>query len=170
VKRRITIPPLGKPATLRPRPRRTARCLVECAVMLLLGVVAVQSAIDLRRRGLGAGMSWLVELRAPAIATLTLSLVGAILLGKRIRRQMSFRFDRFGIHFRRRLGARVLPWRTVTRITPEPHWYGANIRVESPSDTVTVVGGYYRSAAGLLEFLESQLRYHARIEARVRRG
>ena len=138
--------------------------------MLLLGVVAVQSAIDLGGRGVGAGTSWLVDLRAPAIATLTLSLVGAILIGKRIRRQMSVRFDSFGIHFRQRLGARVVPWRTVTRITPEPHWYGANIRVESASATITMVGGYYRSAAGLLEFLESQLRYHARIEAKMRRG
>ena len=139
-------------------------------MVLLLGLVAVQSAIDLGGRGLGAGMSWLVELPVPAIATLVLSLLGGILLGKRIRRQMSVRFDSFGIHFRRRLGARVVPWRTVTRITPEPHWYGANIRVVSPSATITMVGGYYRSTAALLDFLESQLRYHARIEARVGRG
>ena len=139
-------------------------------MLLLLGLVAVQSAIDLGTRGLGAGMSWLVDLPVPAIATLMLSLVGGILLGKRIRRQMSVRFDGFGIHFRRRLAARVMPWRTVTRITPEPHWYGANIRVVSPSATITMVGGYYRSATALFDFLESQLRYYARIEARVGRG
>ena len=139
-------------------------------MLLLLGLVAVQSAIDLGRRGLGAGMSWLGDLPVPAIASLVLSLLGGILLGKRIRRQMSVRFDGFGIHFRRRLGARVVPWRTVTRITPEPHWYGANIRVVSPSASITLVGGYYQSATALLDFLESQLRYHARIEARVGRG
>ena len=170
MRRRITIRPLGRPAGLRPRPRRTVRYLVECAALLLLGVVAVQSAIDLGRGGLGAGLSWLVGFPVPAIVTLVLSLLGGLLLGRRIRRQMSVRFDRFGIHFRRRLGARVVPWRTVTRITSEPHWYGANIRVESPLATITMVGGYYRSAAGLLDFLESQLRYHARIEARVGRG
>jgi hypothetical protein len=83
---------------------------------------------------------------------------------------MSVRFDGFGIHYRRGLGARVVPWRTITRITPVPHWYGAIIRVVSPSSTITIARGYYRSADALLDFLESQLRYHARIEARVGRG
>jgi hypothetical protein len=136
--------------------------------MLLLGLVAAASGIDLLSRGLGAELDWMIDLPVPGIAVaLILSLAGLFLIGKRIRRQMSVRFDGFGIHFRRRLAARVMPWRTVTRITPEPHWYGTNIRVESPSATITMVGGYYRSAAVLLDFLESQLRYHARIEARV---
>lgn len=170
MKRRITIAPLGKPAGLRPRPRCTARCLGECAATLLLLLVATVSAIDVLRRGPGAELVRMMDLPIPAIAVLPLALLGSVLVARRIRRQMSVWFDGFGVHFRRRLEARVVPWRTITRVTPEPHRYGANIRIESESATLMLVGGYYRSAEGLLKFLESQVRFHARIEARVGRS
>jgi hypothetical protein len=109
----------------------------------------------------------MTNLRIPSIAVLASSLSGLVLMGRRIRRQMSVWFDGFGVHFRRKLEARVLPWRTITRIAPERHWYGPNLRIESKSDTLTLVGGYYGSAETLLSFLESQVRFHARIEAKL---
>jgi hypothetical protein len=135
--------------------------------MSLLLLLAGRSAIELLRIGLGAEVASLTALPYPAIAVLPLSLLMAILIGRRIRRQLSVRFDGFGIHFRRRLEARVLPWRTITRITPEPHWYGDNIRVDSESATLTIAGAYYQSQDILLAFVESQRRYHASIEARL---
>lgn len=98
---------------------------------------------------------------------LPLSLLAAILIGRRMRRQLSVRFDGFGIHFRRRVEARVLPWRTITKVTSTPRWYGNSIRVESESTTLTIAGGYYESAQTLQRFLEAQVRYHGNIEARL---
>jgi hypothetical protein len=170
VKRRLTIPPLGKPAGLRPRPRCTIRCLAECAVLAGCLLVALGSGIALLRGGSGAEAGWMKDLRGPAIAALAVSLCGLMLMGWRIRRQMSVWFDGFGVHFRRRLEARVLPWRTITRVVPQRHWYGTTIRIDSQSARLTIVGGYYRSAESLLSFLESQVRFHARIEARMGRG
>ena len=135
--------------------------------MFLLLLLAGRSAIDLLRNGLGAEVGSLTALPVPAMAALPLSLLVAVLIGRRIRRQLSVRFDGFGIHFRRRLEARVLPWRTITRITPDPHWYGDNIKVDSASAALTIAGAYYQSKDVLLAFLESQHRYHASIEARL---
>lgn len=109
----------------------------------------------------------MTALPIPAVAALPLSLLLAILIGRRIRRQLSVRFDRFGVHYRRRLEARVLPWRTITKVTPEPHWYGDSIRMDSESAALTFVGAYYQSKDALLAFLESQVRFHAHIEARL---
>jgi len=168
VKRRLTIPPLGKPAGLRPRPRFTTRCIAECGAATLGLLLAAGSAIDVLCSGLEAESGWLPLPGVPAIAVLPVTLLVVILIGKRIRRQMSVRFDGFGIHFRRRLEARAVPWRTVTKVTAMSRWHGDSIRIESETTSLTVAGGYYDSADTVLEFLKSQVRFHARIEAKLK--
>lgn len=135
--------------------------------MILLLLLAGRSALDLVRSGLGAEVGQRLGFPATAIAVLPLSLLAAILIGRQIRRQLSVWFDGFGIHYRRRVEARVLPWRTITGVILEPHWYGANIRLETETNRLTIVGGYYQSAGALLNFLESQVRFHAHIEAKL---
>jgi hypothetical protein len=167
---RLTIPPLGKPAGWRPRPRFTGRCLAECAVLLVLVTVAVQASVEVVRNGPRVFLVWAAIPQVPALLVLPIVVLGSVLLLRRIRRQLSVRFDRFGVHFRRRVEARVWPWRLVTRIVLERHWYGDNVRIENESARLTLAGGYYDSVEALREFLESRRRYHARIEARVGQG